>query len=323
MESLIMIGQFSEMTATSKRMLRHYDKMNILKPVEINQDNGYRYYNHNQISLLYTIKLLQGFGFSLAEISQIIKQPTKQVDFLDMLKDKEAYLRNQIDSDVTKLLRIRKSIEILNTTKSEDLLIELHSLDLERSSTIMEDKISKEHLALQPTENPQIQGMRLQLYALPGSMLFEEHMSDYHTKHPSEPLTFLTFDLDNFMPINDLYGFDVGDSVIYKYYDLLAQIFNPLIQDGRGIVARLGGDEIAYFLHDITLDAITNYVQEALEAIRSYDFSTFGCNRKITSSCGLYYTSTVVNVAELRHNCTKALMEGKRLGRNQLFSITN
>ena len=39
------IGQFSRMTLLSARMLRHYDRLGLLRPGDVDPSNGYRYYS--------------------------------------------------------------------------------------------------------------------------------------------------------------------------------------------------------------------------------------------------------------------------------------
>ena len=42
------IAEFSRICKMSTRMLRHYDKEEILKPAYVNPVNGYRYYEQEQ-----------------------------------------------------------------------------------------------------------------------------------------------------------------------------------------------------------------------------------------------------------------------------------
>lgn len=65
------IGEVSKIFNISKETLRYYDKIGILKP-EVNNENGYRYYQFKhleQLSLILGIKLL---GISLSDIKKTI-----------------------------------------------------------------------------------------------------------------------------------------------------------------------------------------------------------------------------------------------------------
>lgn len=308
MAELIQIGQFSELTSTSKRMLRHYDKMGILKPIETDVFNGYRYYSSEQQAIISTVKALQGHGFSLNEIKSLMNNPIDLKDFLGLLKDKEAILRNRIDSDVSELVRIRRSIETIQSDSSGFGTVMLEHLKLERS-----------HLLMTRTNDAQdILHCKEKLYALPSYSMFIEYMEDFVKKNTNSTLTFITLDIDNFAPINDHYGFDVGDKVIYRYFDQIVRHFNNYIDQGHGIMSRMGGDEIGIFLHDLEVDELIKSSEEALDSIRKWDFNAEGYDKQVTATCGLYSTDSIVNVAELRHNSTKAMLDAKRNGRDRL-----
>lgn len=60
------------MNKVSTRMLRHYDKIGLLKPI-IDGNNNYRYYSEKQIEIISKIKELRACSFSLDEIYNIIE----------------------------------------------------------------------------------------------------------------------------------------------------------------------------------------------------------------------------------------------------------
>ncbi|WP_027632757.1 MerR family DNA-binding transcriptional regulator [Clostridium hydrogeniformans] len=65
------IGEFAAINQISTRMLRHYDKIGLIKPSE-RSSNGYRYYCEDQIDKISKIKVLKNCKFSLEEIKNII-----------------------------------------------------------------------------------------------------------------------------------------------------------------------------------------------------------------------------------------------------------
>ena len=71
---MLTIGEFSRLGRVSSRMLRHYDSMGLLCPEEVGR-NGYRYYRQEQLARLLKLQRLQGYGFSLAEVKQLLKLP--------------------------------------------------------------------------------------------------------------------------------------------------------------------------------------------------------------------------------------------------------
>lgn len=65
------IKEISELTHTSIRMLRHYDKIGLLTP-SYRATNGYRYYNAKDLAKLQQIIALKYFGFKLKDIKNIL-----------------------------------------------------------------------------------------------------------------------------------------------------------------------------------------------------------------------------------------------------------
>lgn len=55
---MLKIGDFSKLTRVSIRMLRHYDEIDLLKPVEIDPFTGYRYYSEEQLPVAGRMRLL-------------------------------------------------------------------------------------------------------------------------------------------------------------------------------------------------------------------------------------------------------------------------
>lgn len=81
------IGQFSKIGRVSTKMLRHYDKINLLKPSEINLENGYRYYDTSQVRDIMFICKLKSYRFSLEEIKIILQNKDSKL-LQDYMKNK-------------------------------------------------------------------------------------------------------------------------------------------------------------------------------------------------------------------------------------------
>ena len=72
------IGEFSHLCETTIKTLRHYDKINLLKPTKVDNITGYRYYEEDQIETLNKIKQLQYAGFSLKDINDLLKENNEE-----------------------------------------------------------------------------------------------------------------------------------------------------------------------------------------------------------------------------------------------------
>ena len=69
---MLKIGEFSKLSRISIRMLRHYDDIGLLKPAEIDDFTGYRYYHEEQLLTIGRIISLKDMGFALADIIKIL-----------------------------------------------------------------------------------------------------------------------------------------------------------------------------------------------------------------------------------------------------------
>ncbi|GGC91069.1 MerR family transcriptional regulator [Enterococcus wangshanyuanii] len=76
------ISKFSELTNISPRMLRHYDKLDLLKPSIIDEENGYRYYTADQINLANRILSLKNIGIPLKKIPFLLENEVAQNSYL-------------------------------------------------------------------------------------------------------------------------------------------------------------------------------------------------------------------------------------------------
>ena len=72
------IGEFSYLCETTIKTLRHYDKIDLLKPTSVDKFTGYRYYEEKQIEILRKIKNLQNAGFSLSEIKDLLNENNQE-----------------------------------------------------------------------------------------------------------------------------------------------------------------------------------------------------------------------------------------------------
>src|SRR5215470_9392636 len=69
---LLRIGEFARMTKVSVKMLRHYDRIGLLRPARVDESTGYRYYTATQLPRLNRILMLRDLGFSLRDIAKLI-----------------------------------------------------------------------------------------------------------------------------------------------------------------------------------------------------------------------------------------------------------
>ncbi|MHC5218572.1 MerR family transcriptional regulator [Enterococcus sp. LJL128] len=91
------IGEFSKISNITVRTLRHYEKLGLLIPSEVDPYSGYRYYKAEQLSKINQIKLLQQVGLSLESIKEILEK--QQMDVLNYYYEiREQELNQEIDA---------------------------------------------------------------------------------------------------------------------------------------------------------------------------------------------------------------------------------
>lgn len=112
---MFQIGEFSRIARVTIETLRHYDTIGLLKPVKVDPNTGYRYYNAVQLQSLNRILALKAVGLSLDEIKRILKQ-TLTVD------DVRGMLRAQLDLTESTIEEAER--------RRQGILARLESLDL-------------------------------------------------------------------------------------------------------------------------------------------------------------------------------------------------
>lgn len=116
------------------------------------------------------------------------------------------------------------------------------------------------------------------LTLLPGSHFINALINDLLSK--SKTFAVAYFDLDNFKPYNDIYGYNQGDEII----KLVANILKKNILDTNGYIGHIGGDDfIVIFLTDEWLTYCQNILQEFGERVLKYYQSEHRQARCITS----------------------------------------
>ena len=108
------IGDFAKLTHVSVRMLRHYDDLGLLKPAHIDPFTDYRYYSADQLPRLNRILALQGLGFTLKQIGEVLDGTLSTEQMRGMLKLKQAELAQQLAEDEARLARVAATIEMID-----------------------------------------------------------------------------------------------------------------------------------------------------------------------------------------------------------------
>ena len=66
------IKEFAKLCGCNSQTLRYYDRIDLLKPVEVDQWSGYRFYDETQAIEFVKIKNLQAAGCTIEEIKKLM-----------------------------------------------------------------------------------------------------------------------------------------------------------------------------------------------------------------------------------------------------------
>ena len=105
---MIKIGDFSRLGRISVKALRYYDEIGLLKPVNVDQFTGYRYYSADQLSKLNYITVLKNMGLSLEEIETLINNSLTPYQMKDLLVMKKGELKQRLSEEQSRLEQVEK-----------------------------------------------------------------------------------------------------------------------------------------------------------------------------------------------------------------------
>ena len=120
METYFSVGEISKLTNVPIQTLRYYDKMGLLKPAYINEQNNYRYYSVNQFIKIDLLKQCKVIGLSLKEIEELLKNEIS-VDSMLKLIDQQ---RKVLDNKIQELESVKSYINFLGDRLKETKKIE-------------------------------------------------------------------------------------------------------------------------------------------------------------------------------------------------------
>ena len=116
---MLSIGEFSKICQVSAKTLRYYDEIGLLRPEEINPENGYRYYRVEQLERMLFINRLKSYHFSLEEIKRILGSDEAQAEMLcQILSKRKSEMEKQMRQFQNTLDQLGDDIDRLQEGKS-------------------------------------------------------------------------------------------------------------------------------------------------------------------------------------------------------------
>ncbi len=158
------------------------------------------------------------------------------------------------------------------------------------------------------------------LTGLPNRQLFHDKITHSLAlaKRNRTRCALLFIDLDQFKPINDNHGHEVGDRV-------LLEVSRRLLECVRGsdIIGRFGGDEFVVLLADADCMEAARMVAAKIRDALNRPFAVNAQPIRISSSIGIaLYPDHGENELELTRHADQAMYQAKQTGPNRISSYT-
>lgn len=112
------VGEFSQLAQVSKRLLRYYDEIGLLKPMHTDRFTGYRYYSAEQMSHLNRILALKDLGLSLEQIQRIERENISTDEIHGMLLLKKAEIEQQVQGELQRIRKIESRLQAIRNAEA-------------------------------------------------------------------------------------------------------------------------------------------------------------------------------------------------------------
>lgn len=119
MNDRLTIGEFSRFCQVTVKTLRHYERMKLLVPSEVDEWTHYRYYNVSQLQQLNGILRLKEMGFSLEEVRELQDEGTNQPS-MKQLEGKITQTENLLDALHERLALLKRMADMRSKIEAMD-----------------------------------------------------------------------------------------------------------------------------------------------------------------------------------------------------------
>lgn len=126
MKPKLSIGEFSSLCGVTVKTLRHYEKLHLLLPSEVDEWTGYRYYTLSQAQSLNRILHLKRIGLSLDEIAELFDSGDDRPDF-SLINQKISDCQTEINRLKIRLAELQ-ALKKLTLTQAKMKQFEIKSI---------------------------------------------------------------------------------------------------------------------------------------------------------------------------------------------------
>ena len=112
--NLFTIGDISKLKNITIETLRHYDRIDLLKPEYVDKKTGYRYYSSKQFFKIDLIRFCKNLDLPLGQIKQLIEN-SNQESFINFLQSK----KNEVNLKIQEYNAMISQIDTITTRIGE------------------------------------------------------------------------------------------------------------------------------------------------------------------------------------------------------------
>lgn len=113
------VGEFATLARVSKRLLRYYDEIGLLKPAHIDSSSGYRYYSAEQMAQLNRILVLKELGLSLDQIRRMLHDDISTDEMQGMLLLKKLEIEQQLRAEMQRIHKIEARLGAIRNRETD------------------------------------------------------------------------------------------------------------------------------------------------------------------------------------------------------------
>ena len=113
------VGEFSRLAQVSKRLLRYYDEIGLLKPGYTDPSTGYRYYSAAQMTDLNRILALKDLGLSLDQIQRMLSDQVSTDEMHGMLLMKKVEIEQQLQVEMGRIRKIESRLQSIRSAEAD------------------------------------------------------------------------------------------------------------------------------------------------------------------------------------------------------------
>lgn len=243
---MFQIGEFSRLGSVTIDTLRHYDALGLLKPAKVDPSTGYRYYSAKQLQPLNQILALKEVGFSLEEITRILRDNLTTDELRGMLKAQLVLAESAMETAQLRRERILARLDYLDLEENMPAFeVTLKPLEALTVAAIRETV---------PTIEQMSQHMGAMFHAIASWMMAHNlspglPMSIYHNKSYTRE----NIDTECAIPICDTAIDEVAQPtspIVVRQTEAFAHIATTIVADNKRASFQLAYKAIGQWIQD-------------------------------------------------------------------------